>query len=173
MPAAMKRGMVRSRSLKWARCLMLTAVALGCCPSPGAASESATASVLVTARISSRTSLKVSTEMLTFDVEDSAAEATAAVDFAAGARTHEGGDVTLSVAPLERVEPSGATGPDSVLTFSGIGAGTRSGSVAHGQSTLVGRWTGSGLRTGRLMFTLRTAARGRHAVPLQFVLSAP
>ena len=41
-----------------------------------------------------------------------------------------------------------------------------------GPST-VGRWRGSGLRRGRLVFTLRDGTAGPSSVPVRFVLSAP
>jgi hypothetical protein len=42
-----------------------------------------------------------------------------------------------------------------------------------GMLRVAGRWIGSGLRTGRLTFALRSAVAGTYSLPVRFVLSAP
>jgi hypothetical protein len=69
--------------------------------------------------------------------------------------------------------PGGAADVETSLQFSGEGSGTLAGPVAARGMTTAGRWIGSGLRTGRLIFQLRASAAGTYAVPLRFVLSAP
>jgi hypothetical protein len=136
------------------------------------AAENATGSLSVTAQFSSRTSLRVSTELLRFDVPNTGETATAAVDFSAAARTHSGSDVVLSVEPVNGVGgPHGAAA--SSLNFVGEGEGTSSGTLCDASATVAGRWVGSGLRTGRLVFSLRATASGTYTLPLRFVLSAP
>lgn len=136
------------------------------------AAENATGSLVVSAQFSSRTSLRISTELLRFDVPNTGEMATAAVDFSAGARTHSGTDVVLSVEPAHGVDsPRGAAA--SSLSFAGEGDGTLAGTLGEAGATVAGRWVGSGLRTGRLVFSLRATAAGTYTLPLRFVLSAP
>ena len=140
---------------------------------PASAGDTATAAIVVHATFSSRTSLKVSTELLRFDVARPDSDAAAAVDFSAAARTQPGAEVVLSVEPLRVVEgPGGAADVESSMTFAGEGDGLLAGVVAAGP-TIAGRWTGSGLRTGRVVFSMRAAAAGTYTVPVRFVLSAP
>jgi hypothetical protein len=141
--------------------------------SPAVAAESSTGSVVVTAQFSSRTSLKVSSELLRFDVAAPDQAARAAVDFSAGARTHSGSEVMLSVEPARALQgPGGDADVDSSVSFVGEGDGTL-GSTGLAGPTVAGRWAGSGLRTGRLLFSLRAAASGSYTLPLRFVLTAP
>jgi hypothetical protein len=141
---------------------------------PASAGDTATAAIVVHATFSSRTSLKVSTELLRFDVARPGSEAAAAVDFSAAARTQAGAEVVLSVQPLQIVEgPGGAADAESSMTFAGEGDGLLAGVVINGGAAVAGRWTGSGLRTGRVLFSMRAAAAGTYTVPVRFVLSAP
>jgi hypothetical protein len=138
------------------------------------AAETASAAVAVSAQFASRTSLTVSTERLQFDVAQPDQPALAAVDFTAAARTQAGAEIVLSVEPLRPNDgPGGAADVESSLTFAGEGNGTLAGTVATAGATPAGRWTGSGVRTGRLLFSLRAGAPGTYAVTLRFVLSAP
>ena len=141
---------------------------------PGAsAEESAAASIAVSATFESRTSLKVSSQLLQFEV-DGSGQGLATVDFSAGARTRTGGDVVLTVEPLRALEgPGGAADVETSVTFSGTGAGTLTGTLQAAGASIAGRWNGSGMRTGRLTFALRAAAVGSYTVPVRFVLSTP
>src|SRR5262245_12833724 len=98
------------------------------------AADTACGSVTVVATFSSRTTLKVSSELLAFDVTSAETAAMASVDFVAAARTHASGPVVLSIDPI------GSEGAGSSLTFNGDGAGTTSGSVTAASSTLAGQW---------------------------------
>lgn len=138
------------------------------------AEDVARANVQVNVQVAARTSLKVSSELLQFDVTTPGAPATAAIDFSAGARTAAGSDIVLSVEPLHGIDgPGGAADVETAITVAGQGEGLLSGHVHPVKSTVVGRWNGSGLRTGRLVFTLRAQAAGNYAMPVRFVLSAP
>ena len=138
------------------------------------AADAATASVVVTAQFSSRTSLRVSTDVLRFDVATAGDPATATVDFSAGARTHTGAEVMLSVERRQRGDgPTGGPALDPSVSFSGHGQGTLDGSLDSVSQAIAGRWTGSGLRHGRLVFALHAGAPGAHIVPVRFILSAP
>ena len=138
------------------------------------AEDVARANVHVNVQVAARTSLKVSSDLLQFDVTRPGAPATAAIDFSAGARTAAGSDIVLSVEPLHAIDgPGGAADVEGAITVAGQGQGLVSGHVHPVKSTVVGRWNGSGLRTGRLVFTLRAHAPGNYAMPVRFVLSAP
>ena len=130
--------------------------------------ESKSSTVAVVAGFGTRTSLKVSSQSLQFAVSDAGEPAVAVIEFSAGARTQTGADVLLTVERLPSIDcPDGAT-----VTFAGEGRGTRAGALDPLAPTVAARWTGSGLRTGRLTFVLR-AAPGTYTVPVRFVLSAP
>ncbi len=141
---------------------------------PAGATGPASGVVVVSAQFGSRTSLRVSTELLQFDVIAPGQPATAAVTFSAGARTRSGADVVLSVEPVRAVDgPGGAADVESSLAFEGEGEGTLSGVIAGSAPSVAARWSGSGMRTGRLVFSLRSRAPGSYTVPVRFVLSTP
>jgi hypothetical protein len=149
-------------------------LASACVMPVSAWADQANGSVTVTAQFSSRTSLTVSASTLQFDVASPSVEATVAVEFAAGARTASGAEVILSIEPMRAVEgPGGAADVETSLSFASDGSGTPGGPVASHGSTVAGRWIGSGLRQGRLVFSLRAGAAGAYTVPVRFVLSAP
>lgn len=141
---------------------------------PVRAEEVANATVHVSVQVAARTSLKVSSHVLRFDVPRAGGIATASIDFTAAARMGVGGGVVLSVEPLRALDgPGGAADVETALSFAGIGPGLLAGTMPSGDAAVVGRWTGSGRRDGRVVFTLRAAAPGNYSVPVRFVLSAP
>jgi len=141
---------------------------------PVSAAETASTSVVVSARFSSRTSLRVSNDVLQFDVVSPGDTATTVVDFSAGVRTHAGAEILLSVEQRRGVEgPSGAGDVESSVSFAGQGNGTLDGALGASSQVVAGRWTGSGLRQGRLVFAMRAGASGTYIVPVRFNLSAP
>jgi hypothetical protein len=139
-------------------------------PSIAADSASSSASVVVNANFSTRTSLKVSSQMLQFAVPSGDETAGVEVDFTAAARTRAGGEVILLVESLGPIDDGSEGSAD--VTFTGEGQGTNRGSLVVDGATPVARWIGSGLRTGRLTFTLRAVA-GRYTLPVRFLLAAP
>jgi len=133
-------------------------------PLPASAKEVVTARVAILVQVTARTSLTVSTDQLRFDpLPDGGAEAD--IDFCAAARIASGSDIVLTVQPMTPV--------DAVVTFSGSGDGTQAGTLSTVTPATAGRWHGSGLRRGRLVFRLRDAAHAPMSVPVRFVLSAP
>ena len=91
-------------------------------PRLAAAEESANASVVVSAQFSTRTALKVSSELLRFEVRPGSVATTEVVEFSAGARTYAGGEVVLTVeAAGELAAPAGASSAENMLTFSAEG----------------------------------------------------
>jgi hypothetical protein len=138
------------------------------------ASDRATAAVVVNAQFSARTSLKVSTRLLQFSVADPSQSATAAIDFSAGARTSSGSEVVLSIEAESAVDgPGGAADVETSVSFTGEGQGTLSGPMDTQAPAVAGRWSGSGRRTGRLVFSLRAGASGSYSLPVRLVLSTP
>ena len=154
--------------------LLLLVLALALRASAAAAEDVATGNITVNVNVAPRTSLKVSAGVLHFDVTQPGASATAAMEFTAGARLAAGSDVVLTVEPLRGLDgPGGAADVDTALSFVGEGEGLLAGPVAMAHSTIVGRWQGSGLRAGRVIFKLRANAAGVYSLPVRFVLSTP
>jgi hypothetical protein len=123
-------------------------------------STTTTASALV----HRRTALELSTSVLQFHVTDGSLQAEASVTFAAAARTTTTGEVLLVMRVLSEM-------PGMTLTVIGGTEGAVSGVVAGADSTVVGRWVGSGRRRGHLQFHLR-AAPGVYSIPVSFRLDA-
>lgn len=141
---------------------------------PAAAQNVASRNVVVNVSFATRTSLKVSSRLLRFDVAEPGASATETLEFSAGARMPAGCDIVLSVEAESGLEgPGGAADVEADLHFTGEGQGMLAGSMAMGRSTVVGRWQGSGLREGRVVFTLRASAAGSYSLPVRIVLSTP
>ena len=146
----------------------LVCVALAATPPGVEGAESTSSTVAVVAGFGSRTSLKVSSQILQFAVTDPEEPAIAVIEFSAGARTQAGAEVLLTVERLPSMDcPEG-----TLVMFAGEGRGTTAGTLDAVGPTMIARWTGSGLRTGRLTFVLR-AAPGSYTVPVRFVLAAP
>ena len=138
------------------------------------AAESAAASVVVTAQFGSRTALKVSTELLRFDVTTAEQSAVAIVEFSAAARTRQNGEVVLTVERVGALSgPGGAADVEASLTVSTAGNGGSAGTLDPSAQVVAGRWVGSGRRAGQLAFSLRSSVPGVYSVPVRFVLSAP
>ena len=132
------------------------------------------AAVPVNATFAPRTSLRISTRVLRFDVDSPDMPSAAVVEFSAGARIAAGADIVLSVTPVRAIHgPGGAADVATSLTFQGEGPGTQGGSLTAAAPAIAARWVGSGLRRGRLVFSLRAGAPGTYTVPLEFVLSTP
>ena len=133
------------------------------------AAETTSSRITITAQVYSRTALRVSTDELYFDAGEPNAGPVASVEFDARARIPSGTDIVLTVQPIDA-----AIGQDpTTITFAGVGAGTRAGTLSAAVPATAGRWTGSGRRSGRLLFTLCNARPGVYTVPVRFVLSAP
>ena len=154
--------------------LLLAALAIVLSATAAGAEDVANGQIGVNVNFSARTSLKVSSHVLHFDVTQAGATATAAIDFTAAARMPSGSDVVLTVESLRALDgPGGAADVDTDLTFAGEGNGLLTGALSSSTHAVVGRWSGSGLRTGRLVFTLRANAAGNYSLPVRFVLSTP
>jgi hypothetical protein len=136
--------------------------------------ETATAAVRVNVQIAARTSLKVSSHVLHFDVAEPGGAATASIDFSAGARAPAGADVVLTVERLHDVDgPGQAADVEPTITFEGEGAGMVPGTIHCDTPSVAARWHGSGKREGRLVFTMRSSATESYNVPVRLVLAIP
>jgi hypothetical protein len=151
-------------------------VVLGALAAPRAAgaAETVVTTVVATATVSSRTSLAVSTDLLQFEVTTPEEPAVATVDFVAGARTHGRAQVLLTIEPVRAIGgPGGAADVDAAMSFAGTGDATLTGLVRARGPAVAARWSGSGRRSGQLVFSLRASAPGNYTLPVRFVLSAP
>ena len=163
---------MRSRAVLTAPLLVVLSIATGA--RPASAQNVASRDVTVNVNLVTRTSLKVSSRLLRFDVTQPNEPATAEFEFSAGARMPAGCDVVLTVEPERGLDgPGGAADAAADLRFSGEGQGLLAGPIAMGQNTVVGRWQGSGLREGRVVFTLRASAPGSYSLPVRIGLSTP
>lgn len=173
MPCSVQSFLLRRRRSM----LVHGLVVLGCvCGSgrPVNAAESVRASVAVRTNVSSRTSLNVSEDVLRFEVAGPEQPALASLDFVAGARTYTGGEVMLSIEPVSPADLEGADGLSGVrLTFAGDGPGVGSGALTSSESSVAGRWSGSGLRHGRLVFALHGAPPGVYTMRVRLALTTP
>jgi hypothetical protein len=124
-----------------------------------------------------QTSLYVSTPLLRFDVPAAGTldRRQTTVEFTAAARTARAGEVVVTVEPAGPMEgPGGAADVEDAVSFSGDSDGTLSGVVTPGGMQVAARWTGSGVRHGRLVFTLsRSAQAGSYVLPVRFLLITP
>jgi hypothetical protein len=128
----------------------------------------------VTAAVTTRTALKVSQDVLRFDVPEDQTSGIAVIEFSAGMRIPSSADVVLTIEPLGSIAgPGGAADVDAGISFDGDGDGTRSGTLGSAVPSIAGRWHGSGLHQGRLRFTLRATASGHYELPVRFVLTTP
>jgi hypothetical protein len=151
---------------------LLATAAVTAAPSAGALSDSATATLRMSIDVRSRTSLHVSTQVLQFHVTGPGVPATAVIDFSASSRTREGGEVLLAM-DVMRGTPADMHGPGDLLTFRGHGEGLTAGALNGPGTAIVGRWMGSGRRSGRVSFALRARRAGTYTLPVRLVLSCP
>src|SRR5919107_4749505 len=136
--------------------ILTAAVLLACAPSAGAG-ETATATINVHVQLASRTSLAVSNDVLHFDVVPGGTSSTAAIEFNAGARVARGADVVLTVESEDGTQGGAVDDATTSITFEGEGDGTLAGALQGSGPAIAGRWQGSGLRRGRVRFTLHSS----------------
>lgn len=142
----------------------------------GAAAESVQRSITVRADVASRTTLRVSAEMVRFHVLNTAVPATASIDFAAGARTQAAGEVIFTIEPLGWTEAPDVDG--TAAPQAGAGFGRRDEEITAVDVSTPGRkvarrWVGSGLRHGTVRLVFRATKPGYYEVHLRVFLSAP
>lgn len=123
--------------------------------------------VTITATLRSHASVRVSSPVLTFVVDESGV-ASGSIEYAAAARVGSG-EVLLSVECGEVTGPAADADKATIL----VGEDERN-AVAIQPAALmaIARWTGGGTRAGRLRFHLR-AYPGTYVVPLRMSLATP
>jgi len=169
--------MLRSPILR--RALATVALLGGALVLPIGASDVASALVRFRSDVTASTALRVSSSVLRIDPQPGSttgAILVGTVDYRAAARTRADGEVVLTVEAQSDVPaldgPGG--GREAVIEFAGIGDGARGGVLRRAVPQVAGRWIGSGVRSGQLVFRLRGDAGAAGAVvPLRFVISLP
>jgi hypothetical protein len=164
------------------RLLIAAIAASGVCAALGAITAASDQSVAVTrfqATIRASTALHLSDDVLTIAPRvagDHGPSSAGAIEFRAAARTARDGEVLLTVEPLVAIASlsGGAGDTATTIAFEGSGDGAQSGRLSDARPETVARWVGSGLRMGRLTFTVRGPVSPHGAtLPLRFVLTAP
>ncbi len=122
--------------------------------------------------VGSHTDLRVSTSELRFEVIDRTNPPEIPVDYSAAARTRQDGEVVLTVESLGVRTSENVPAPGLVVAYGGVGL--KEGTLAVAGPRVVGTWTGSGVRPGRVIFSLLGATKpGVYLLSLKFNLSAP
>ncbi|MEI6669745.1 MAG: hypothetical protein WCP29_16470 [Acidobacteriota bacterium] len=143
------------------------------------ASDVASSIIRFNSDVSASTSLRVSSSVLRVAPAtglNGEAVVVGTIDYRAAARTRSGGEVVLTVEAQADVPLVGgpASGGEPAIDFAGVGDGARAGVLRQDGPQIAGRWVGSGVRTGQLVFTLRGGTSGPGmTVPLRFVISLP
>jgi len=157
-------------------------LALALCGTLGAAIFASDASIAVTrfqATVRTSTSLRLSDQLLVIaprQTDDDEPLTAGAIEFRAAARTSSDGEVMLTVEPLAPIASlaGGAGDSSTTIAFMGDGEGAQSGSLSDAHPETAARWVGSGVRTGRLTFTVRGPVSPLGGtLPLRFLLTAP
>jgi hypothetical protein len=165
-----------------ARLLTSAIIAASVCAAFGPLTVASDQSVAVTrfhATVRTHTALRLSDDVLTIAPRvtgDGGPLSAGVIEFRAAARTASDGEVLMTVEPLAPIASlaGGAGDTATTIAFEGSGDGAQSGALSDAHPETVARWVGSGLRTGRLTFTLRGPVSPHGAtLPLRFLLAAP
>jgi hypothetical protein len=140
---------------------------------PPAIAADSGAAVAVAVRVSARTALHVSANVLEFTVPDGDTSATAVIDFTAAVRLPSSSGVVLDVDPSQVSGPGPVGDSDVQITFTGVGEGMKTGTLTRSTSAVAASWEGSGQRHGRIIFTIHAPAPGLYRVPVHLVLATP
>lgn len=133
-------------------------------------------SIVIGARVGVATALRVSDSVLHVPASTGGQAAVlATIDIEAAARTRSDGEVVLTVEALSGLGALGGGAPrgEVQISFAGSADGLESGTLSA-TPQVAGRWSGSGVRRGRLTFTLRASGDvAGGVIPLRFLLTAP
>jgi hypothetical protein len=144
-----------------------TVLAMGARPATGQQ-----AAITASVRVQPRTSLTTSTQILTFHVVAADEDAFAELDFEAAARAGADRTVLLTIDPPEASDDGQGPGAfDGTLRFHRDGGGTSEGIVDPIGPTTLARWTGGGVRSGRIEFRLRASSPGVYGFPVRVSLT--
>jgi len=143
------------------------------------ASDVASSIIVFQANVSASTALRVSSSLLQVGPRTGASAdpvVIGTIDYRAAVRTRSGGEVVLTVeAGVDLPTLAGSSaGGEATIDFEASGDGARGGVLRNAVPQVAGRWVGSGVRTGQMVFRLRgvTAIAGA-TVPVLFVISLP
>jgi hypothetical protein len=169
--------MARGPVYRW----LLATAAIGCgaLALPIQASDVASSTVTFNSDVSASTALRVSSSLLRIaprSAADAESVVVGTIDYRAAARTRSGGEVVLTIEAQSTLPEVGgpSAGGESAIAFEGVGDGARGGVLRNDVPQIAGRWVGSGVRSGQLVFTMRgSAATSGVIVPLRFVISLP
>lgn len=171
-----------AKASRHARLLITAMIAAGGCAALGAgtrASDQSIATARFQATVRTHTALRLSDDVLTIAprvTRDGGPSSAGTIEFRAAARTASDGEVIMTVEPSAPIASlSGGAGDTATrIAFEGRGDGAQSGTLSDARPEVVARWVGSGVRTGRLTFTLRGAVPPQGGtLPLRFLLTAP
>ncbi len=133
-------------------------------------------SIVIGARVGVATALRVSESVLRVPASIGGQSAVlATIDVEAAARTRTDGEVVLTVEALSGLGTLGAGAPQGevAIEFAGSADGMESGTLSA-TPQVAGRWSGSGVRRGRLTFTLHASGDVTGGVvQLRFLLTTP
>jgi hypothetical protein len=129
-----------------------------------------TQTLILRTSVAPRTSLRVSTSRLRFDVAADGSVAGAAADYRAAARTAEREHVVLTIQPDGALEVPDGSGTTGLAVLCGEEAGATP--LTVGRPQVVGRWAGSGVRQGAISCRLQGATTpGSYLQPVKFLVS--
>jgi hypothetical protein len=132
------------------------------------ASDLVKGSVTATAAIGRRAHVRASTEVLRFDVTSGSAAAIAEVTFHAAARAAATDELVVSVEQTADTAGPGGSSADAVrVEVEGDGPGALRGQLSRIEPVAASRWTGGGVRTGKVSFRLVAETPGIYAVPIR------
>ncbi len=138
--------------------------------------QTQTVTLRITADVGTQARLRVSNTVLRFDGSRSAeVQPQATVEFDARARTHSGGEVVLTVELLDDLVDLDQTGKaPTTLSAAASGDASSQGRLSTGTRHVVARWIGSGMRTGRVCFSvIGESPEGALTVPIRMTLIVP
>ncbi len=146
----------------------------------GLCAQSPVAVLQFNATISPISSVRVSSDVLTLEPRETGLDGATfaqSIEFRAASRTSQSGEVVLTMEPLfplDRLNGGGAADGVTSISFEATGEGAQAGMLRDHEPQTVGRWVGSGVRTGRITFAVRGPIDPRGVtVPLRFVLTSP
>jgi outer membrane receptor for ferrienterochelin and colicin len=114
----------------------------------------------IRADLRSATALRVSSQVLVFDVTEEGESAVATVEYVASARTAPDAEVILNVEVLKVGGPAGAADEGETLTVAEPGGRTL---LLQRGEAIAAHWVGGGTRAGQLLFTLRAGGTLHHS----------
>lgn len=163
------------------RALLTSAVLLVCIAAVPSVvrAQSGTATLLVMLPTTARVSF--STSSVTFPDADPGAtpfvpSVPAEVTISARARVPRNTQITLTLQSTDDLRSGVTLLPASLITWTVTGAGFAGGTLSRTTPQLVGRWTGSGVRTGTQNFRFEnrwTHPTGIYSATLVYTLSSP